>query len=298
LKLMLAHRPLKEGSADEIRPSFCFKTSDLNFYRKPKLYMHNTWPADSPAHTAERLFGLIGYPLSHSFSKRYFSEKFATEGIDNAFYELFPIETIEKLPGLLAQWPNLKGLNVTIPYKQAVLPYINVLDESAAAVGAVNVIKIKDKQLIGYNSDTYGFLSSLQAFLQENKKSPTRALVLGTGGAAKAVFFALKKLGIDYIIASRNAAPGQYSYADLQHLDLGQYPLIINTTPLGMSPHTETFPDLPYAQVGPEHLLYDLVYNPETTSFMQKGLERGAAVANGLAMLHGQAEKAWEIWNN
>lgn len=266
--------------------------------RKPKHCMHNTWPADSPARTAERLFGLIGFPLSHSFSKRYFSEKFAKESIGDAFYELFPIETIEQLPGLLAQWPNLKGLNVTIPYKQAVLPYLHVLDESAAEVGAVNVIKISGNQLIGYNSDTYGFLGSLQAFLQENQKNPAHALVLGTGGAAKAVFYALKKLGIDYAIASRNAAPGQYSYVDLHKMDLAQYPLIINTTPLGMSPHTETFPDLPYEQLGPAHLLYDLVYNPEMTTFMQKGLERGAAVANGLAMLHGQAEKAWEIWNN
>jgi shikimate dehydrogenase len=260
--------------------------------------MHNTWSADSSARNAERLFGLIGYPLSHSFSKRYFSEKFAKEAIGDAFYELFPIENIAQLPNLLAQWPNLRGLNVTIPYKQAVLPYLDALDESAAEVGAVNVIKIKDQQLIGYNSDTYGFLSSLQVFLQKNGKSPGSALVLGTGGAAKAVFYALKKLGIEYVVASRNAAAGQLTYADLHHLDLQQYPLVINTTPLGMSPHTESFPDLPYEQVGPAHLLYDLVYNPELTTFMQKGLERGAAVANGLAMLHAQAEKAWEIWNN
>lgn len=254
------------------------------------------WQLDPNLRSIPKLYGLIGYPLSHSFSRKYFSEKFVREGIPDSQYELFPIETIERLPELLAAFPNLQGLNVTIPYKQQIIPFLNSLDESAAAVGAVNVIKFSGTQLIGYNSDVFGFESSLLSFLQENCATPKHALILGTGGAAKAVVFVLQKLNIPYSIASRQPQDGQVSYEEV-HAYIERFPLIINTTPLGMAPKVESCPDLPYHQLKQGHLLYDLVYNPETTEFMQRGLASGLPVKNGLEMLYGQAEKAWEIWN-
>jgi len=243
-----------------------------------------------------KLYGLIGYPLSHSFSRKYFTDKFSREQITGCQYELFPIVSIDLLPELLASFPNLQGLNVTIPYKQQVIPFLSSLDEGAAAVGAVNVIKIEGKQLKGYNSDVYGFETSLQSFLHENHAQPEHALILGSGGAAKAVKFVLQKLNIPFSIASRKPQADQIDYEEI-NVRIEEFPLIINTTPLGMAPNVDDYPDLNYSKMGSRHLLYDLVYNPETTAFMKLGQAKGIPVKNGLDMLFGQAEKAWEIWN-
>ncbi len=239
-------------------------------------------------------YGLIGFPLSHSFSKKYFTQKFENEGISHARYDLFEIEDIQKLPNLIAQIPNLKGLNVTIPHKQTVLPFLTEIDEAAERIGAVNVIKILENgKLKGYNSDYYGFRISLEKMLGKVK---IKALVLGTGGASLAVRAALADLDIPYLLVSRSAGEKTLSYEQINKNLLLDYQLIINTTPLGMSPKTDNCPIIPYEFVGENHFFYDLVYNPETTLFMKKGFEKGAKVQNGLEMLHLQAEKAWEIW--
>lgn len=246
----------------------------------------------------DRLFGLIGYPLSHSFSKKYFLDKFQKEGTaDRQYYELFPLEHIEDLPQLQDWYPQLTGLNVTIPYKQDVLAYLTDLDSEAEAVGAVNTIRIEGQSWKGYNTDIYGFEHSLRQLLAGRERLPHRALVLGTGGAAKAVLYVLRKLDIDIQLISRRPGSGVLTYAELAERHLRDYPLIVNTTPLGMSPHPKTCPDLNYEQLSAEHLLYDLVYNPEKTLFLQKGEAAGAAIMNGLPMLIGQAERAWSIWN-
>jgi shikimate dehydrogenase len=252
-----------------------------------------------------KIFGLIGYPLTHSFSKKYFTQKFLEQGITDTVYELFPLPEIELLPKLIASQPNLRGLNVTIPHKQIVLPYLDTIDPAAKKIGAVNVIKIApDGTTTGYNSDYFGFRETLlewfkqihaadrQALLQ-----PTRALILGTGGASKAVKTALDDLQIESIFVSRQPGEGQMAYESLDEKMLQMYPLIINTTPLGTSPGVETFPPIPYHFLTPANYLYDLVYNPEETTFMKKGKERNAQVLNGLPMLYSQAEKSWEIWN-
>jgi shikimate dehydrogenase len=246
----------------------------------------------------ERLFGLIGYPLSHSFSKRYFTAKFEREGIAGCAYELFPLETIAALPGLLERHPALRGLNVTIPYKELVIPYLDELDAGAAAIGAVNTIKRVGGRLLGYNTDVHGFEQSLRGFLRQAGVMPgqLQALVLGTGGSSKAVAFALRQLGIGFRFVSRSPGAEELSYQDLEPGLIRQHRLIINTTPLGMSPHLESSPPLPYAALGPGHLLFDLVYNPPLTTFLAQGQARGAAVKNGLEMLEMQAERAWEIW--
>lgn len=246
----------------------------------------------------ERLFGLIGYPLSHSFSKRYFTEKFEREGIAGCRYELFPLEYIEDLPKLLKRQTTLCGLNVTIPYKQAVLPYLQELEAGAEAIGAVNTIRIANGKLTGYNTDAYGFIESLQRFLQESDKQPPGALVLGTGGAAKAVVWALQQLGIPHLSVSRRVEPGCILYENIDKERLTTYPLLINTTPLGMSPYTGACPPLPYDLLDRQNLLYDLVYNPEQTLFLQKGKQAGCHTTNGLEMLYLQAEKAWSVWND
>lgn len=246
-----------------------------------------------------RIFGLIGYPLSHSFSKKYFSEKFDREQIEDAQYELFELEQITSFPELIASQPGLSGLNVTIPHKQAVIPYLDELHDSAQKVGAVNVIRFHKDKLIGYNSDYFGFYQSLLNWLPGDRSRFT-ALVLGTGGASKAVCAALNDLEIPYSLVSRQAGANSLSYEQLQASpDILQTPrLIINTTPLGMSPKTDAAPPIVYDKLRPEHFLYDLVYNPQETRFMQLGKEQGAQVKNGLEMLQLQAEKAWEIWNN
>ena len=246
----------------------------------------------------EAILGLIGYPLSHSFSKKYFTKKFENEGISNCSYELFPIEKIELLPQLIRSQPNLVGLNVTIPYKEMVQAYLDEIDASAALVGAVNTIKIQTGKLKGFNTDVYGFECSLLQKLKEIGLDiyNLKALILGTGGAAKAVAYVLKKLHINYQYVSRKKDKAFLTYQAIDASIINQYHLIINTTPLGMSPQTDNCPNLPYHVLSPQHLLYDLVYNPPLTLFLKKGIEQKSHIKNGLEMLHLQAEKAWDIW--
>ena len=241
------------------------------------------------------LFGLIGYPLSHSFSKRYFNAKFADEKLEDHYYELFPLQEIEALKQLIGDNPNLKGLNVTIPYKKAVIPYLDIIDTEAEQIGAVNTIQIKDGKLTGYNTDVYGFEQSLLKLLKP--EIHRAALILGTGGAAQAVAYVLHKNRIPFRYVSRSKLQNNYlTYSELSG-QMSSYQIIINTTPLGMSPHIDSKPDLPYEEIGRDHLFYDLVYNPDETAFLSAGKARGAMIKNGLEMLHLQAEKAWEIWN-
>ncbi len=236
-------------------------------------------------------FGIIGYPLEHSFSAPYFNEKFAREGID-AVYEAYPIQHVEEFVAL-CQTHDFIGLNVTYPYKESIIPYLDALDETAAAIGAVNVIRFVDGKKIGYNTDVIGFMEALRPLLQPQHRS---ALILGTGGAAKAITYALQQLGIDYTFVSRDAAKG-ILYDNLTQDIILSHPLIINCTPLGMYPNTETYPAIPYEYLTAKHLLYDVVYNPEESVFLQKGKAQGAAIQNGLSMLYGQAEAAWAIWH-
>lgn len=243
-------------------------------------------------------YGLIGYPLSHSFSKQYFARKFAKEAIADTVYELFPLESIEELPDLIQRYPDLVGLNVTIPYKQQVTPFLDRLDPVAERIGAVNTIKIDPAsgERVGYNSDYYGFKQSLEPWL--NERTIKSALVLGTGGASKAIVCALHDLGIIYTYVSRHESPTAITYGSLQDKHaLTDFSLIVNTTPLGMSPQVDTAPALNYDQLTAAQLCYDLVYNPEETLFMKQAAAQGASVKNGLEMLHLQAEKSWEIWN-
>lgn len=244
-----------------------------------------------------KTYGLIGFRLSHSFSKKYFTEKFQREGIEDCVYENFQLDTVKEFSTLLHTDADLKGFNVTIPYKEEIIPFLHELDAAAAEIGAVNVIKIReDGKLIGYNSDYYGFKNSLEAFIPKSQSH--KALVLGTGGAAKAVVTALNHLGIPYQYVSRTKSADTLSYAELDQKIIGTHSIIINTSPLGMYPDVESFPAIPYGFLNATHYLYDLVYNPEQTLFMKKGLAQGAQVLNGLPMLIGQAEKAWEIWNS
>jgi shikimate dehydrogenase len=239
--------------------------------------------------------GLIGYPLSHSFSKKYFADKFINEKIDGYHYDLFPLENIQKLLDLLKDKPNLVGLNVTIPYKEQVIPFLDELSKSAKGIGAVNTIIIENGKLKGYNTDSYGFEISLKQFLKPYHK---HALILGTGGAAKAVQYVLEQLGIGYKYVSRTPNEEQFAYTELDETILQKYKVIINTTPLGMYPKAHQCPAIPYNFLTSEHLLYDLVYNPAVSLFLENGKARGAAIKNGLEMLHLQAEGAWSIWND
>ncbi|MBL7719977.1 MAG: shikimate dehydrogenase [Flavipsychrobacter sp.] len=239
-----------------------------------------------PAH-----YGLIGFPLTHSFSPKWFAEKFAAEGID-ATYKAYPLELIESISDLLANYP-LRGLNVTIPYKEQVLGYLNELDEAAEAIGAVNCIDIRHGIKKGYNTDVTGFEQSLAPLLQAHH---TRALVLGTGGAAKAVHYVLEKLGLTYRTVSRHQSEGVITYDELTEELIASHPLIINTTPLGMAPHTDEAPAIPYHALTEKHLLYDLIYNPDETKFLALGKQQGATIKNGHEMLVRQAEASWEIW--
>lgn len=242
-----------------------------------------------------RKYGLIGKKLGHSFSKKYFTEKFERENVSDATYDLYELESIDLFPGLLQRNPELCGLNVTVPYKEAVLPYLDKLDAAAARIGAVNAIRINDGKTEGYNTDYIGFKESLLKFYPIHEGS--RALVLGTGGASKAVRTALDDLGISFRMVSRRAEDENLTYEGITPDLVQQYDLIINTTPLGMYPEVHTLPLLPYTFLTHHHHLYDLVYNPESTGFMEKGTEAGAQVMNGLEMLYRQAEAAWEVWN-
>jgi shikimate dehydrogenase len=243
------------------------------------------------------LYGLIGYPLTHSFSKKYFTVKFHKEDITDR-YELFPIQNIEDIIKLVQDLPNLRGLNVTIPYKESVIPFLDKLDDSAKIVGAVNVIKIEDHTLIGYNSDFYGFEKSLLNWLPENTNN-IDAMVLGTGGASKAVIAVLNSHNIKYTLVSRTKSVNTFTYQDLTSLSLvDNSKLIINTTPLGMNPDIDNSPDIVYNQISKSHFIYDLIYNPEETKFLKKCASQGAKTKNGLEMLELQAEKSWEIWSS
>jgi shikimate dehydrogenase len=239
-------------------------------------------------------FGLIGFPLSHSFSKKYFTEKFLRESILNVSYELFPIENIDILPDLLRSEPLLRGLNVTIPYKQQVMPFLDELSPVVKEINACNCIKIEKGKLIGYNTDVIGFEISLKKKLKPHHK---KALILGTGGAAKAVEFVLRKNGIDYLQVSRNKSDDAISYTELDNEILSNHHLIINTTPLGMFPEIDKAPPISYTVIGASHYLFDLVYNPSETLFLKHGRLLGADTENGADMLIDQAEASWDIWN-
>ncbi len=243
-----------------------------------------------------RLFGLIGFPLSHSFSEKYFTKKFELEGITDCRYKLFPIKSIQELPGVLSSNPNLIGLNVTVPYKQQVLSYLHSTENIPAGTEACNCIHIKEGKLIGYNTDVIGFEKSFTPLLKSHHK---KALVLGNGGAATAVVFVLKKLAIDFIIVSRELhSNSSLIYKDIDKQVMVDCNIIINTTPLGMFPNENCCPDIPYQFITSKHLLYDLVYNPAKTLFLKKGEQHGANIKNGEEMLMLQAEESWRIWNN
>lgn len=247
-----------------------------------------------------KLYGLLGYPLGHSFSAKYFAEKFAKEGID-ATYKNFEFAEVADAVAYLLQQDDLQGFNVTIPHKQAIMPYLNGLSAEAEAIGAVNVVCVKRDadgmvKLLGCNSDVVGFSNSIQPLLRP--KLHSKALVLGTGGASKAVMYGLRKLGVEPIYVSRTPKEGQLTYDDLTPEVMRDYKVIVNCTPLGMYPKVDACPDIPYQNLTPDHLLYDLVYNPLETLFMKRGAAQGAVVKNGLEMLHLQAEAAWVDWNS
>ena len=244
-------------------------------------------------------YGLIGYPLGHSFSRKFFTEKFEKEGID-AQYLNFEIPNIEEFPEVIKNHPELRGLNVTIPYKQQVMQYLDDISEEAKAIGAVNVVKCQlstvncQPHLTGYNSDVIGFVKSIKPLLQPHHK---KALILGTGGASKAIRYGLeKKLGIETLFVSRSAREGMITYEDVTAEVLKEYEVIVNCSPVGMFPHVDECPALPYEAMNENNLLYDLVYNPLETLFMKKGAAQGATVKNGLEMLHLQAIASWEFW--
>ncbi|HLO57162.1 MAG TPA: shikimate dehydrogenase [Bacteroidales bacterium] len=246
-----------------------------------------------------KIYGLIGYPLSHSFSGRYFAEKFAREGITDCKYNLYPLDRIESLVSLLRDEKDLAGLNVTIPYKEKVLDFLDSTDDCIQQIGAVNTIKIfregSDIHLKGYNTDVYGFSESLKPLL---KPGIQKALVLGTGGASRAVMYALNELGIRVTMVSRNPrVPGHISYEMITADVMADQRLIVNTTPSGMFPDTGSCPPLPYEFLTSGHVLFDLVYNPPETRFMTEGKQKKATVVSGLQMLYLQADKSWEIWN-
>jgi len=243
-----------------------------------------------------KLYGLIGYPLGHSFSKKYFTEKFIKEGIDDCRYENFPIKTISELKTLLSQNPQLCGLNITIPHKQVVLPFLDDSTKLPEGLNACNCIKIVEGKLVGYNTDVTGFERSLRLKLKDYH---TKALVLGNGGAAEAVKFVLNKLHIDFKIVSRRLHDGSHlTYTDLNKDIIKQNLLVINTTPLGTFPKIDECAAIPYEYLTTQHLLYDLVYNPAETLFLQNGQQQGAVIKNGSDMLLIQAEESWRIWND
>ncbi len=242
-----------------------------------------------------RIFGLIGKNINYSFSVAYFSEKFQKESITDALYKNFDIPEITYFLQILKKHKDLKGLNVTIPYKQEIIPYLDKLSRKAEEVGAVNTIKVTKKgKLKGYNTDVYGFKKSLKPLLKPHHK---KALVLGTGGASRAVIYVLEKLGLEYKIVSRNPIENQLSYDAISQEVMQEYTIVINCTPLGTSPNTEQCPELNYDYFTDQHLAFDLIYNPAETAFLRKAKQQGATIQNGYQMLMYQAEKAWEIWN-
>lgn len=249
------------------------------------------------SNTYQEIYGLIGYPLGHSFSRNYFCNKFSNEGI-NARYVNFELPDISEFPEVL-RTPGIVGLNVTIPYKEKVIPYLDSLDETAAAIGAVNVIKVKRDSngnvecLKGYNSDIIGFMDSIRPLIKPEQK---KALVLGTGGAAKAVYHGLSLLGVSAIYVSRTKGPDRLTYDELTPDVMSTHTIIVNATPVGMFPNINGCPSIPYHLITPQHLCYDVVYNPELTLFMKKSAQQGATTKNGIEMLLMQAIAAWNIW--
>ncbi|MFD0991088.1 shikimate dehydrogenase family protein [Mariniflexile jejuense] len=240
--------------------------------------------------------GLLGKNISYSFSKAYFKEKFENQQITDTTYENFDIETIDLFPSIIKNTKNLKGLNVTIPYKEVVVPYLDKVNKKAKEIGAVNTIKITKKgKLVGYNTDCYGFKKTLKPFLQPHHKN---ALILGTGGASKAIAFTFKELGISYHYVSRTQSEGvSFTYNSLTEDTIKQHQIIVNCSPLGTFPNIEDCPNIPYNAINENHILFDLIYNPEQTKFLRLGKAQNATTINGLNMLKLQAEKAWSIWN-
>jgi len=242
-----------------------------------------------------RRFGLIGKDISYSFSPGYFGDKFRELGLEDCIYEIYDLPQISRFPGLLDRYPDLAGLNVTIPYKEAVIPYLDHLEEQAGEIGAVNTLRFTQNRLEGYNTDVIGFRESLRPLLRPTDQS---ALILGTGGASKAVAYGLRQLDIPFRFVSRNPEKGQLSYGEVNAGLLKQYQILVNCTPLGTHPEVDKAPSLPYAALDASHLLYDLIYNPSETTFLKEGRQRGARTKNGLEMLRLQAEASWKIWNS
>lgn len=243
-----------------------------------------------------RKFGLIGKDIDYSFSRSYFKTKFENENITDATYVNFDLEVISLFDIQTRHTPNLSGCNVTIPYKEVIIPYLDKLNKTAKAIGAVNTIRVTKKgKLVGYNTDYYGFKKTLEPYL---KKQHKKALILGTGGASKAVAYALKKLGINYSFVSRTTSKhSKYSYNTLTEKNITKHTLLINCTPLGTHPNIEACPDISYSGITDQHILFDLIYNPEETQFLKLGKQQGATTINGHRMLELQAEKSWRIWN-
>lgn len=245
---------------------------------------------------ANKQFGLIGYPLSHSFSKKYFEDKFQKLQVTDYSYNTFPLENINLFPALLEREKGLLGLSVTIPHKETVITYLDELDETAKEIGAVNCIKITNGKLKGYNTDAFGFRQSLRPFLDVNH---TKALVFGTGGASKAIAYVLKNLNIDvwFVTRTKNKnIPNSFTYEELNEEIVAACKLLVNTTPVGMYPNTDLLP-LPYSAITSQHLVYDVIYNPAETQFLKKAKEQGALISNGYNMLCFQADEAWRVWN-
>jgi shikimate dehydrogenase len=242
--------------------------------------------------------GLIGFPVGHSFSKKFFGEKFAKEQLLDWEYELYPLEKIERLKSFLSEQPELVGFNVTVPYKVAVVNYLDEIDSLALHIGSVNTVCIidddKGKKLKGYNTDAFGFEQSFAKLLNQEQN---KALVLGSGGSSRAVKYVLRDLNIPYTTVSRQPNETRIGYQDINEAVLNEHNIIINTTPVGMYPNIDDAPLIPYEFINEKHLLYDLVYNPEETLFLKKGKERGAYTKNGIEMLRLQSEKCWQIWN-
>ena len=243
-----------------------------------------------------KLYGLIGYPLGHSFSKKYFTEKFQKEQLEDCAYELFPIPLIKNISSIINSHPDLRGLNVTIPYKEQVLEYVSETTPAVKEIGAANTIKIQGNKLIAYNTDVIGFEISFVKYLKHSHK---KALVLGTGGSSKAVQYVLRKLGIDFLIVTRSEKlkAGIINYSMIDEAIINDHTIIINCTPVGLYPNIDECPQIPYQFISKEHYLFDLIYTPEKTLFLKKGEEKGAVIENGYEMLIIQAEESWKIWN-
>ncbi|SNR68525.1 shikimate dehydrogenase [Maribacter sedimenticola] len=245
--------------------------------------------------TEQHKFGLVGKNISYSFSRGYFKKKFQDLGLENYSYENFDLNSIEVFPSIFSKNNTISGLNVTIPYKEEVIPYLDHIDHAAQQIGAVNTIKIDENGLTGFNTDAYGFKNAILPHIQPHHND---ALILGTGGASKAIAFVLDELGIDYRFVSRSGKKNGFRYDELTGDTIEKHTLIINCSPVGTFPNIEEKPALPYTSIGQKHLLFDLIYNPEVTAFLQTGKLNGARICNGLRMLELQAEKAWSIWNN